>query len=106
MTSVAICDLPPLPRMRSPFQWPGTARSAVFAGRLDSKHHAGDPGLLGSGGAVLDALDVAGAQGQPELGPQLATDLAEQRPVDRLVGPPHRLVVRVVGDQPAGNLLR
>src|SRR5690242_676635 len=84
-TSVPIAELR-RPRMRSPSQWPGTARSSASAGRW----------LTITSGATCDFP-------RPR---HRAAALDVERLVDGLVADPHRLVAGEVEPQPPGDLLR
>ena len=105
-TSVPIAELPS-PRMRSPSQCPGTARSSASAGRS----------LIMTSGATMRLAPPAaprpwhaqrppGAQAGRQLAPQRAAALHVERLVDGLVADPHRLIARKVEPQPPGDLLR
>src|SRR4051812_49922153 len=119
-TSVPIAELPN-PTMRSPSQWPGTARSAASApppaagpgpiGRLDRTLADQDLGR-DAGLAPFAAARPRHPQGPP--GAQAGGQLAAQRPaalhvqrlVDSLVADPHGLILGEVEPQAAGDLLR
>ena len=105
-TSVPIADLSS-PMIRSPSQWPGTARSAASAGRAL---------IITSGVTMPSRRCRARARGTRRARPvrrqatssrcsaAAAPDI--QRLVDRLVRDPHRLIGGEVDRQPAGDLLR
>ena len=103
---VATADCTPAPMIRSPSQWPGTARSAASAGRSlmliipgicprasvrGSAGGGGGPGRTARGG---------------DLGAQAALALHEQRLVDRLVAHLQLRLAGVVTFQPARDLPR
>ena len=102
-TGVPTAELP-RPRIRSPSQCPGTARSATSAGRS----------LIMTSGVTCDLprprhprhpQRPAGPQARGQLAPQRAAPLYVQRLVDGLVADAHRLIARKVEPQPSGNLL-
>src|SRR6266581_907924 len=101
-TRVPIAELPS-PRMRSPSQWPGTARSSASGGRW----------LIMISGLTRRAVPrpwyserAAGAQAGGQLAAQRPAALDIRRLVDRLVGDPHRPIIGEVDPQPVGDLLR
>ncbi len=90
--------------MRSPSQWPGTARSSASAGRSEIITMFGIfplPRCL----PLRATLCTPGPQAAVQLSSQLTPALDEQRLVDRLVAHPHRRIVRVLEAQPPGDLL-
>ena len=104
-TRVAIAVLPFLPMIRSPSQWPGTARSSTSAGRSRDHDHVRDAArrrcdLAGP------SLRATGAQTAGQFAAQLAAALHVQRLVDRLVRHPHLRIVGKLDAQPPGDLLR
>src|SRR5215217_1914502 len=105
-TRVPIAELPN-PKMRSPSQWPGTARSAASAGRW----------LIRISGARQDLPRPAaarprhpqrppGAQAGGQLAAQRPAALHVQRLVDGFVTDAHGLIVGEVEPQAAGDLFR
>src|SRR5829696_2873060 len=105
-TSVPMAELP-RPRMRSPSQCPGTARSATSTGRwliMISE----DPKFLPLRRvrALRHSEHPAGAQTGCQFATERASTLDEQRLVDSLVADAHRGVVRKVDRQAASDLLR
>ena len=105
-TRVPMAELPN-PTMRSPSQWPGTARSSASAGRW----------LIRISGAMPDLprprLRARGTRERPP-GAQAGGQLAAQRPaalhvqrlVDGFVADAHGLILGEVKPQAAGDLFR
>src|SRR6267142_2708647 len=85
-TSVPIAELP-RPRMRSPSQCPGTARSATSAGRW----------------LIMISDDT---KFLPQFATQRASTLDEQGLVDSLMADAHGDVIREVDRQASSDLLR
>jgi len=56
-------------------------------------------------GAGILSIDETASQAGVELFPKRSTALDEQRLVDRLVGHPHRRIIRIAKSQPRGDLL-
>src|SRR5918995_596068 len=79
----------PRPKMRSPSQCPGTARSSASAGR-----------------GSRPARRPPRAQARGQLPAQRTTALHVERLVDGLVRDPHRLILREVNPQSVRDLLR
>src|SRR3954468_5752113 len=105
-TSVPIAELP-TPTLRSPSQWPGTARSSASAGRWLIR-------ILGAMQALpRPRLRARGTRNARPVRRQAVSSrrsapaaLHVQRLVDGLVTDPHGLIVREVDPQPPGDLLR
>src|ERR1019366_1553701 len=104
-TSVPIAELP-RPRIRSPSQCPGTARSCASAGRSLIRISSVTKLLPRPRVRSRDAQRPPGPQARGELAPQRAAALHIERLVDRLVGDPHRLIIGELKAEPASDLLR
>src|SRR3982751_1502753 len=108
-TSVPMAKLPN-PTMRSPSQWPGTARSAASAGRWlirISGAMQGDAGLAPSAGArPRHPQRPPGAQAGGQLAAQRSPALHVKRLVDGFVTDAHGLIIGEVEPQAAGDLFR
>src|SRR3954451_17402697 len=105
-TSVPIAELR-RPRMRSPSQWPGTARSSASAGRRLTIQLGRDVRLAAPPAPrPRHAERAPGAQAGPALPAQRAAALYVERLADALVADPHRLVAGGVEPQPPGDLPR
>ena len=118
-TSVPMAELPE-PRIRSPSQWPGTARSAASAPVGLRRHPSGGASLaLADQDARINeasALPAAarprhaqrppGAQAGRQLAPQRPAALQIERLVDRLVADAHGFIIRELTSRPPRNLLR
>src|SRR5699024_11189846 len=105
-TGVPIADLP-VPMIKSPSQWPGTARSSASAGRSLRTTSA----LTWPCALFFDrARGCRNARARAQTGDQFAlertTALDEQRLVDRLVADAHGLIIGEVERQPVRDLLR
>src|SRR3954447_6879317 len=104
---VPIAEAPPAPMIRSPSQWPGTARSSISAGPVtDHDHRVAEPGRARGRVAVRFAAGAAGAQRAADLAAQPAPGLQVERLVDRLGAHPHLPVIRVILAQGVADLLR
>ena len=105
-TSVPMALLLRLPVMRSPSQWPGTARFSISGGSLRDHDH----GFAGTGFAALAALGAAGGSPLPHGAFQLLLEFAPGLQVDGLVdrldARVHVTIIREVQPQPVGYLLR
>ena len=91
-TSVPIAELPS-PRIRSPSQCPGTARSSASAGRSLIMTSSVTKSLPRRARARGTRSARPGAQARGQLAPERATALHIQRLVDRLVRDTHRLII-------------
>ncbi len=96
-----------VPMMRSPSQWPGTARSSASGGRSRSSVRA----VTCAQAARFDRARgirqrPPGAQAQDKLTLERSTPFDIKRLVDRFMADPHRQVVGVVDLQTLGDLLR
>src|SRR3954454_539327 len=105
-TRVPIAELPS-PTMRSPSQWPGTARSAASAGRWlirisGARQDLPRPRLRARG--TRNARPVRRQAGQ--LAAQCPTALHVQRLVDGFGTDAHGLIIGEVKPQAAGDLFR
>ena len=105
-TSVPIAELP-RPRMRSPSQCPGTARSAASAGRwliMISGETKPLPRLLVA--CPRHPQRSSRSQAGRQLAAQCSSALNEECLIDGFMADAHRLVVREVERQATGDLLR
>ena len=105
-TSVPMAELPS-PRMRSPSQWPGTARSSTSAGR-SLIMISGLTNFLprASRPRPRHAQRAPGAQARGQFAAQSAAALHVERLIDRFVRDPHRLIIGIVHAQAVRDLLR
>ena len=105
-TSVPMALLLRLPVMRSPSQWPGTARSPISGGSLRDHDH----GFAETGFAALAALGSAGGSPLPhgafQLLPEFAPGLQVDGLADRLDARVRIPIIREVRPRPVGYLLR
>ena len=95
------------PMIRSPSQWPGTARSSASAGRsliITSAVTNPLPRCRVRARGTRSARPVRRQATSSRL--QRAAALDVQRLVDRLVRDPHRLIIGEVDPQPVRDLLR
>jgi hypothetical protein len=99
--SVPIADLFS-PMIRSPSQWPGTARSAAWAGP-GADHHLGGEHAVAAlpGPGPRHPQRPAGAQAGDQLALERPAALDIQGLVDRLVRHAHGLIIREIDRQPA-----
>src|SRR4051812_41059189 len=105
-TRVPITELPN-PKMRSPSQWPGTARSAASAGRWLIRISGGEAGLAPSAAArPRHPQRPPGAQAGGQLAAQRPAALPVQRLIEGFVADAHGLIVAEVEPQAAGDLFR
>src|SRR4051794_8943988 len=104
-TRVPIAE-PPEPRMRSPSQWPGTARSAASAGRSLIKISGPTKPLLRPRVRARGTRSAPGPQARGQLATQRAAALDVERLIDRLVRDAHRVIIREVQRQSVGDLRR
>ena len=105
-TRTPIADRPPLPMIRSPSQSRDRAVLYLWRSLADQNRipNASGAGLLGP--HVRSTLRSSRPETGRELLPQRSAGLNEERLVDRLVGNAHTQVIRIVTDQPGGDLLR
>lgn len=105
-TSVPMALLLRLPVMRSPSQWPGTARSSISGGSLRDHDH----GFAETGFAALAALGSAGGSPLPhgafDLLLEFAPGLQVDGLADRLDARVRIPIIREVRPRPVGYLLR
>ena len=105
-TRVPIAELS-MPMMRSPSQWPGTARSAAFAGRwliMISGETKVLPGLRVR--ALRHPQRPTGAQAGRQFTAQRSSTLHIKCLIDRLVTDAHRLILGEVEPKATRNLFR
>ena len=104
-TRVPVALRLPAPQIRSPSQWPGTARSATSAGR--SPVMAMGSRDLGVSGLAVAAVPAGGAppsHGMFGLESRLSLALHVDGLVDGLVVCVHASVIRVAASEPAADL--
>ncbi len=94
-----------IPRIRSPSQCPGTARSSTSGGRSLIEHHPRDPAAAFAVTPSWLAHRAAGAQIGRQFPLQPAAGLHVQRLVDRLGRHPHLRFVGEVALESASDLL-
>ena len=105
-TSVPIAERP-VPMIRSPSQYPGTARSSASAGRSLDHYLLADEALpTGAGASSRHPERSARSKAGDELSLERPAALDVESLVDRLVGDPHRLIFGEVDPQSVGYLLR
>ena len=105
-TRVPIAELR-RPRIKSPSQWPGTARSAASAGRwliMTSSVTNPLPRPRARALGTRSVLPVRRHAVSSRL--QRSPALDKQRLIDRLMRDAHRLIIGEVQAQPVGDLLR
>ena len=102
-TKVPTADWWSLPEIRSPSQWPGTARSSTSAGRSEIMTMLG---ILPTWHWPRGDVGLGRAQTAGQLPTELASALDIERLVDRLVAHLHHRIVRVLEAQAPGDLLR
>ena len=92
-TNVPIAELWS-PRIRSPSQCPGTARSVASAGRAADQRFWRDELLVSAGGAGPGHAERTPVpQARNQLAPKRAPALDVKRLINGLVGDPHRLII-------------
>ena len=92
--------------IRSPSQWPGTARSSASAGRSLISTSGVTCARPSAGSSPRHSQRPPGAQTGDQLALERATALHVERLVDRLVADPHGLIIGEVDLQPVRDLLR
>lgn len=93
--------------MRSPSQWPGTARSSISAGRSEIITMSRIfPRPVALAGPLGTAQGPPLAQASRKLLAKGPSALDEQRHVDGLVGHPHLRIMGESAGHPVGDLLR